>query len=166
MVIITYYISLQDCITVATAARLRGNKYYNAGRFEDALKCYTEAISLYPPTHEDLSLAFSNRAAAHLSLSNYELSLKDCEHGKYHDFANNFVALEFNPKNIKALDRRSRVLHQLGNIEDALVDALAAAAADGFKVESYLMHVEDLLKKLSDVKAKELFEVLALLKLF
>lgn len=74
-------------------------------------------------------------------------------------FNSHIIALYINPKFVKALDRRSRVLELTGETEDALVDAVAAAVVDQFKTDSYFMHIEELLKTLSEAKAKELYAV-------
>ncbi|PJF18839.1 Subunit Tom70 of mitochondrial import receptor, partial [Paramicrosporidium saccamoebae] len=124
-------------VSRAAAYRTRGNKYFNAGRFNEAIDCYSDAILNYPAGHSDLSLAYANRAACHLSTKNYSTALEDCNSGI-------------------AIDRRSRVLENLGRLEEALVDALAAAAVDSFKTKSFFDHVEDLLKKFSEARKPSL----------
>ncbi len=43
-----------------------GNKYFRGGRYELAIKCYTEAIELCPKDQPiDLATFHQNRAAAH-----------------------------------------------------------------------------------------------------
>lgn len=68
-------------------------------------------------------------------------------------------ALEINPKFVKALDRRSRVLENFDRTEDSLVDAVAAAVIDEFKTESLFVHIEELLKKISETQAKSHYGV-------
>ncbi|POI26520.1 hypothetical protein CIB84_009730, partial [Bambusicola thoracicus] len=54
----------------AQAAKNKGNKYFKAGRYEQAIQCYTEAISLCPPERNlDLSTFYQNRAAAYEQLN-------------------------------------------------------------------------------------------------
>ncbi|TKC34499.1 hypothetical protein EI555_001009, partial [Monodon monoceros] len=49
----------------AQAAKNKGNKYFKAGKYEQAIQCYTEAISLCPTEKNvDLSTFYQNRAAA------------------------------------------------------------------------------------------------------
>ena len=44
----------------------KGNKYFRGGRYELAIKCYTEAIDLCPNSKKsDLSTFYQNRAAAY-----------------------------------------------------------------------------------------------------
>lgn len=49
----------------AQAAKNKGNKYFKAGSYENAIQCYTEAIGLCPIEQKsDLSTFYQNRAAA------------------------------------------------------------------------------------------------------
>ncbi|XP_060028182.1 mitochondrial import receptor subunit TOM70 isoform X2 [Erinaceus europaeus] len=49
----------------AQAAKNKGNKYFKAGKYEQAIQCYTEAISLCPAEKNgDLATFYQNRAAA------------------------------------------------------------------------------------------------------
>ncbi|KAL1023424.1 hypothetical protein UPYG_G00040650 [Umbra pygmaea] len=49
----------------AQGAKNKGNKYFKAGKYEQAIQCYTEAINLCPPDNKtDLSTFYQNRAAA------------------------------------------------------------------------------------------------------
>lgn len=50
----------------AAAIKLRGNKYFKSGKFDQAIKCYTEAIDLCPEDNQaDLATYYQNRAAAY-----------------------------------------------------------------------------------------------------
>lgn len=50
----------------AAAIKLRGNKYFKGGKFDQAIKCYTEAIDLCPEDNKaDLATYYQNRAAAY-----------------------------------------------------------------------------------------------------
>lgn len=60
----------------------RGNDHYKAGRFNEALICYTQAIECKPPDYEDKAALFRNRAAVNLVLENYEKAEKDATEGK------------------------------------------------------------------------------------
>ena len=51
------------------SAKNKGNKYFKGGRYELAIKCYSEAIEVCPEgKKEDLSTFFQNRAAAYEQL--------------------------------------------------------------------------------------------------
>ena len=55
----------KDPLEKATAAKNRGNKYFKAGRYEMAIKCYSEAIEVCPKDKPlDLATFHQNRAAA------------------------------------------------------------------------------------------------------
>uniref|UniRef100_A0A4W5KP25 Uncharacterized protein n=1 Tax=Hucho hucho TaxID=62062 RepID=A0A4W5KP25_9TELE len=44
----------------------KGNKYFKAGKYEQAIQCYTDAIGLCPTENQtDLSTFYQNRAAAY-----------------------------------------------------------------------------------------------------
>lgn len=50
----------------AQAVKLRGNKYFKGGKFDQAIQCYTEAIDLCPDENKtDLATYYQNRAAAY-----------------------------------------------------------------------------------------------------
>ena len=61
-------ISSATNVEMASATRSRGNKFYNAGKYLEAIQIYSDSISLYPQLHPELALAYSNRAACHLAL--------------------------------------------------------------------------------------------------
>uniref|UniRef100_A0A4W5K8D6 Uncharacterized protein n=1 Tax=Hucho hucho TaxID=62062 RepID=A0A4W5K8D6_9TELE len=48
----------------AQGAKNKGNKYFKAGKYEQAIQCYTDAIGLCPTENQtDLSTFYQNRAA-------------------------------------------------------------------------------------------------------
>ena len=50
----------------ALAAKNKGNKYFRGGRYELAIKCYSQAIECCPEGKKsDLSTFYQNRAAAY-----------------------------------------------------------------------------------------------------
>lgn len=51
----------------------RGNAYYQRKEYEEAVSCYTKAVDLDPSQHA----VYTNRAAAHFALQNYEGALAD-----------------------------------------------------------------------------------------
>lgn len=60
------FLSLQSPLDRAQSAKNKGNKYFKAGKYENAIQCYTEAIALCPAEQKtDLSTFYQNRAAAY-----------------------------------------------------------------------------------------------------
>lgn len=60
------FFPLQSPLDRAQAAKNKGNKYFKAGKYENAIECYTEAIALCPTEQKtDLSTFYQNRAAAY-----------------------------------------------------------------------------------------------------
>ena len=58
----------------AQSSKLRGNKFFKGGKFEQAITCYTEAIELCPKEKlEDISTFHQNRAAAYEQLVIFDL---------------------------------------------------------------------------------------------
>ena len=60
---------ITDPLEKALASKNKGNKYFKGGRYELAIKCYTEAIEVCPESKKtDLSTFYQNRAAAYEQL--------------------------------------------------------------------------------------------------
>ena len=88
----------KDPLERATAAKNRGNKYFKAGRYELAIKCYSEAIEGCPKGNTvDLATFHQNRAAAYDQMNDTSAVLSDCD-----------TAINLNNKYVKALDRRAK----------------------------------------------------------
>ena len=91
-----------DPLEKAIAAKNRGNKYFKGGRYELAIKCYTEAIETCPKDKSvDLATFHQNRAAAYDQMNDTSAVLSDCD-----------TAINLNNKYVKALDRRAKTLRK------------------------------------------------------
>ncbi|KAK1304982.1 Heat shock protein STI [Acorus calamus] len=60
---------------MADEAKAKGNAAFSSGRFEDAIRHFTEAITLAPTNH----VLYSNRSAAYASLHRYSEALSDAQ---------------------------------------------------------------------------------------
>ncbi|KYM83973.1 Mitochondrial import receptor subunit TOM70 [Atta colombica] len=93
-----------------------GNVYFKTKKYNEAIAEYTKAIDICPMENKDeLATFYQNRAAAYEQLEKYSSVKADCT-----------KALELNPKYIKALLRRARVLEQAGDLETAFKDMTTA----------------------------------------
>ena len=73
-----FIFSLQTPAAQAAATKVKGNKYFKGGKFDQAIRCYTEAIDLCPEDNKtDLATYYQNRAAAH-EQQVIKLTLKFC----------------------------------------------------------------------------------------
>jgi stress-induced-phosphoprotein 1 len=89
---------------MADEAKAKGNAAFSAGRFEEAIQHFSDAISLAPTNH----VLYSNRSAAYASLHRYSEALDDAE---------KTVALK--PDWAKGYSRLGAAHIGLGNAEDA-----------------------------------------------
>ena len=63
--LVTLHIFLKTPEELAQAAKLRGNKYFKGGKFELAIQCYVEAISICPADKvNEIATFYQNKAAA------------------------------------------------------------------------------------------------------
>ncbi|XP_018022800.1 E3 ubiquitin-protein ligase CHIP isoform X2 [Hyalella azteca] len=65
----------------------KGNKFFAARKYDDAAKCYSEAIAKKP----GVSIYYTNRALCHLKSRRYDRVVQDCR-----------AALEIDPMQVKA----------------------------------------------------------------
>ncbi|XP_077783303.1 mitochondrial import receptor subunit TOM70 isoform X1 [Podarcis muralis] len=139
---------LQSPLDRAQAAKNKGNKYFKAGKYEQAIQCYTEAISLCPPEkNADLSTFYQNRAAAYEQLQKWKEVAQDCT-----------KAVELNPRYIKALFRRAKAHEKLDNKKECLEDVTAVCILEGFQNQQSMLLADKVLKLLGKEKAKEKYK--------
>jgi len=143
-----------DPLEKAVAAKNRGNKYFRGGRYELAIKCYTEAIELCPSENTmDLSTFHQNRAAAYDQMENMDMVISDCD-----------TALNLNNKYVKALDRRAKTLRkqamkienfevQVEKLKQCVEDITSVCLLEGFQKQEHLVMVDQVLRELGRAEA-------------
>lgn len=90
---------------------MQGNRLFKAGRFREALECYSRSLALGPT-----SVAYANRAMAALKLEMFREAEVDCT-----------AAIDLDDHYVKAYSRRGRARSHLGKWLEA---------ADGEKKKS------------------------------
>ncbi|XP_062905902.1 mitochondrial import receptor subunit TOM70 [Mobula hypostoma] len=138
----------QSMLDQAQSAKNKGNKYFKAGKFEQAIQCYTEAISMCPlDQKQDLSTFYQNRAAAFEQQLKWKEVAEDCS-----------KAVELNPKYIKALYRRAKAFEKLDNKKECLEDVTAVCILEGFQNQQSMLLADKVLKLLGKEKAREKYK--------
>lgn len=129
----------------AKAFKNQGNKYFKGGKFDKAIECYTQAITVCPKEYvSELATFFQNRAAAFENLKNYKEVIADCSR-----------AIELNGTYIKALHRRAKAYELVEEWKKCLEDITAVCILEGFQNQNSLMVTDRVLKKLGKATAKE-----------
>ncbi|KAM9478874.1 mitochondrial import receptor subunit TOM70-like isoform 1-T1 [Salvelinus alpinus] len=132
----------------AQGAKNKGNKYFKAGKYEQAIQCYTEAIGLCPRENQtDLSTFYQNRAAAYEQQMMWTEVVQDCTQ-----------AIEMNPRYIKALFRRAKALERLDNKKECLEDVTAVCILESFQNQQSMLLADKVLKLLGKEKAKDKYK--------
>ncbi|KAK7144716.1 hypothetical protein R3I94_010967 [Phoxinus phoxinus] len=132
----------------AQSAKNKGNKYFKAGKYEHAIKCYTEAISLCPKEQKtDLSTFYQNRAAAYEQQMKWTEVIQDCSQ-----------AVEMNPCYVKALFRRAKALEKLDKKRECLEDVTAVCILEVFQNQQSMLLADKVLKQLGKEKAKDKYK--------
>ncbi|KAJ6637681.1 Sperm-associated antigen 1, partial [Pseudolycoriella hygida] len=79
---------------LANNHRIKGNEFYKAADFQEALSEYTLSIQILPTAS-----AFNNRAITYFKLNDLEMTIADCDQ-----------CLQIEPNNVKALVRKAQAL--------------------------------------------------------
>ncbi|KAF7147223.1 hypothetical protein RHSIM_Rhsim03G0261300 [Rhododendron simsii] len=104
----------KKALAEANDAKVKGNRMFGDGQYEEALSEYGLALQVAPdvPTSVEIrSICHANRALCYLKLGKYEESIKDST-----------KALELNPNYVKALLRRGEAHEKLEHFEEAIAD--------------------------------------------
>ncbi|CAL4088706.1 unnamed protein product [Meganyctiphanes norvegica] len=104
----------------------KGNEFFKAGKYPEAIKHYTEAIKRNP----DDPKIYSNRAACYTKLTEFNLGLKDCD-----------MCIKLDPQFVKAYIRKGKILQGMRQYNKAQaayqqamdLDSASQEALDGFR---------------------------------
>ncbi|CAF0836289.1 unnamed protein product [Brachionus calyciflorus] len=134
-------------LEIAVEKKNQGNVFFQAGKFDKAVECYSEAIENCPNEDKnELPKFFQNRAAAYENLKNYEKVVEDCTD-----------ALSLDPNYEKALTRRSKALENLNRLQEAFEDLTSLCILQKFSSSS-MASADKMVKKIGEKMASEIFK--------
>ncbi|KAJ8978743.1 hypothetical protein NQ317_003276 [Molorchus minor] len=103
-----------EAVYASNREKEKGNEFFKAGDYDEALQCYTNSISSKPCVNN-----LNNRAVTYLKLKQYELALEDCDR-----------VLTIERDNVKAYTRKGEALEKLERYQEALDCAEFAVQKD------------------------------------
>ncbi|XP_057415165.1 protein CLMP1 [Lotus japonicus] len=116
-------VELDSSIFLKKAHELKeeGNKRYENKDYAAALEQYDNALRLIPKTHPDRAVFHSNKAACLMQVKpiDYEAVIAECT-----------MALQVQPRFVRALLRRARAFEAVGSYEQAVQDVQLLLVAD------------------------------------
>ncbi|CAO2842470.1 unnamed protein product [Amaranthus hypochondriacus] len=116
-------IDLDSAVFLKRAHEIKevGNKRFQEKDYVGALEQYENAIKLIPKTHPDRAVFHSNRAACLMQMRpiDYDSVISECT-----------MALQVQPRFVRALLRRARAYEAIGKYDMAMVDVQALLGSD------------------------------------
>ncbi|KAL9236582.1 hypothetical protein vseg_011232 [Gypsophila vaccaria] len=116
-------VDLDSAVILKRAHELKeeGNKRFQAKDYVGALEQYENAIKLIPKTHPDRAVFHSNRAACLMQMRpiDYDTVVSECT-----------LALQVQPRFVRALLRRARAYEAVGRYDMALADVQALLTSE------------------------------------
>lgn len=86
-----------------------GNKEFKAGKWEDAVRLYTDALEIDPTNRSINSKLLQNRAMCRIKLKDFDTAISDCDR-----------AIKFDSKYVKAHKTKANALGLAGQWEEAV----------------------------------------------
>jgi stress-induced-phosphoprotein 1 len=93
----------------------KANNYFKAKDYDNALKCFTEAINLDPKDH----IHYSNRSACYFNMGEFDKALEDAE-----------KCIEIKPDFSKGFQRKGLALLKLNKIDESIVSLTKGSELD------------------------------------
>ncbi|XP_035227629.1 peptidyl-prolyl cis-trans isomerase FKBP8-like [Stegodyphus dumicola] len=126
-------LTVSERLKLGNEKRIRGNFFYDRGQYIDSIHCYERAAEYLDGVRDCSGISteqsqeivdirikvYNNLAASHLKLSAYNSALKSVE-----------SVLKVQPKNVKALFRKAKILANQGLLTEAISCLNTAAALE------------------------------------
>ena len=101
--------TLLKTVQKLSKAKEAGNTAFNAKRFRDAVKLYTEALEVDAANKGTNAKLYQNRATARIKIKEYDEAVSDCDQ-----------ALKLDPSYVKARKTRAKALGESGDWTQAI----------------------------------------------
>ncbi|KAI8565778.1 hypothetical protein RHMOL_Rhmol03G0288100 [Rhododendron molle] len=171
--------SIQKALAEANDAKVKGNRMFGDGQYEEALSEYGLALQVAPdvPTSVEIrSICHANRALCYLKLKKRRVEalmrhlekarqpISNCrKEGKYEEsIKDSTKALELNPNYVKALLRRGEAHEKLEHFEEAIADLKKVLELDqsDFQVRRTIQRLEPLAAEKREKMKQEMIDKL------
>jgi DnaJ family protein C protein 7 len=129
-----------------------GNASFKAGRFQEAVDTYTQALEVDPANKNTNSKILQNRALCNSRLKQWKAAIRDCD-----------KALELDPSYTKARKTRAKALGESGNWDEAVRDLKAMYEANPSE-PGLAKEIRDAELELKKSKRKDYYKILGLEK--
>ncbi|KAH4345883.1 hypothetical protein HBH98_117050 [Parastagonospora nodorum] len=129
-----------------------GNASFKAGRYQEAVNTYTEALAVDPLNKNTNSKILQNRALCNSRLKQWKAAVADCD-----------KALELDPSYTKARKTRAKALGESGNWEEAVRELKAMYEANPSE-PGLAKEIRDAELELKKSKRKDYYKILGLEK--
>ncbi|KAH8722516.1 hypothetical protein GQ44DRAFT_711917 [Phaeosphaeriaceae sp. PMI808] len=129
-----------------------GNASFKAGRYQQAVDTYTDALTVDPSNKNTNSKILQNRALCNSRLKNWKAAIADCDR-----------AIELDPSYVKARKTRAKALGESGNWDEAIRQLKAIHDANPAE-PGIAKEIRDAELELKKSKRKDYYKILGLEK--